>query len=134
MSKLQTMRNNITRFHYQRQMKALQQLKDIFSPPPKATDTYVEQIMAPPQELIQLYFSELAVYVNEHIAGDATFTREQVRTMIEDHLMNCWRRHQAGDNVLGMVNRQTYWKPRVELKAGWDLVVYLGNTIITTIN
>lgn len=129
MHKLQRMKNNIALFQAQRRLCALKQVAEVFRPPAPSTDNYVDQIMSPPRDLVQLYFAELAVFIDERIAGDAMHTQEQHRCMMEDHLMSVWRNQQATGMVSGMINRSSYWKPRVELRNG-IFAAYLGDTLI----
>lgn len=135
MSKLETFKNNLIRQKREREAAAGQRewLADGGGAAPVITREISPEgthaIMDPPQDLINLYCMEAEVYTRENLLGDSTFTREQMRCMLQDHLMERYRTHIAADS-LGMANRRSYWKPSVRQHGDQAIHIYLGDKLI----
>lgn len=115
-----------------RQQREAARRKSWTPTPPESSDDYIDRIMQPPQELVNLYCMELEVYARENIMGITTLTLAQQQAMLQRFLDECYQRVQCS-SALGMTNRQTYWKPRVDLVCD-VFEVYLGKLLISRIS
>ena len=136
MSKLETFKNNVARIRAER--KDANDHREWLAAGGGVPDEVVKRefrsegahpIMDPPQDLINLYCMEAEVYARENLMGDSTRTRDQMRAMLHDHLMNKWHLHNAADS-LGMSNRRSYWKPSTRLVNDFAIQIYLGDKLI----
>jgi hypothetical protein len=131
MRKLETLKNNIARMHGERKA-AESALKNVQKVTARSL-SIADQVMQPPQDLINLYLMEAEVYTRENLLGDCTRTREQMRVMLEDTLMGKWRVHSASD-AMGGSNHRSYWKPSVRTWNGYMLQLFLGDKLIGSLS
>ena len=134
MSKLDTLNRNIAR-HKSERKAAIDSREMTSSRITRSTQSEphtLASVMDPPQHLIDLYCTVLKVYATENVLADCTLTNEQMKSMMEETLMDQYNQLKARGALL-MSNRDTYWKPRVELTACPTFRVYLGHVQIATI-
>lgn len=131
MSKLDVMRDNIRRFRAQRAASKLKS-SDILTHTPSEHSSIAERVMAPPQDLVTDYYMEAHEFAKQYIYGDSTFTAEQHREMLEQHLLDRWHSFTACES-LGCSNRRSYWKPSVKFENG-ALKIYLATKLVMTLS
>lgn len=118
MAKLETLKRNIVRFKAER--NKANSIKREYHPP------RYEDILGPPNDLVNYYLDNIQVWASEHLLNNSTYTRVQQVHILDDFLMDLYRTTQVKDALL-ISNRSTYWKPKIKLINGECISVYLGD-------